>query len=302
MQPTELEKLFAGHPVGRQMADFKRCWVLAFNEFKSAKAELKMLEQSMSFSPKNMPICKVDLYLKLMTSAEQVDSLGSNDTGVEDQFANRFSLMKPIGNLDTRPLFQKSKVNYLATMTAYVGQFVNNLVAEYVKLGYPAASDQGDKIVGIFHAEFGIDNTYERVGDKLYQLSKDFLEWVISEYQSAKSQKYNGNNRLGRAEQAVFDSAHVKRDANGDEELYIKRPKELVNIWLDISFNPGERGKLLWKTGELLRMLPPCVNTRFGDNQAKVIYIGRLPNYEVTDGMQGDLVESRVVDVSGLLS
>jgi hypothetical protein len=301
MQPTELEKLFAGHPVGRQMADFKRSWVLAFNEFKSAKAELKMLEQSMSFAPKNMPICKVDLYLKLMTSAEQVDSLGSDDTGVEDQFANRFSLMRPIGNLDTRPLFQKSKANYLATMTAYVGQFVNKLVAEYVKLGYRSAADQGDRTVGMFHTEFGIDNTYERVGDKLPQFSKDFVEWVISEYKSARSQKYNGNHRLSRAEQSVFDNAHVKRDANGVEELYIKRPSELVKIWLDISFNQSERGKLQWKTGDILRILPPCLNTRFGDNQAKVIYIGRLPSCEGTDDMEGDLTDLRIDDASDLL-
>ena len=257
MSVPEIEKLFSGGPVGRQMNDFKRAWVLLFNEFKTNKSELKMLEQAISFSPKNLPICKVELFLKLFTSAEAVESLVSGDTGVEDQFANRFSLIQPTGNLDARPLFAKSRKRYLDSLTAYVARELNRKVGEYLELGRDGAADKGDKFVIEFHKKHGISRSFERLSTKIKSLCQDHLDWIEAEYLSAVARSGNNFERsLSPVEKAVLDACVVKDEDDGSTGLYVKTAAKILTLWLEVNFNPAERGKLTVKSEQFNAELP----------------------------------------------
>jgi hypothetical protein len=222
----ELEKMADGGPVGRQMTDFKRAWILLFNEFKSAKSELKTLEQSVSFSPKFAPVCKVDTYLKLFASAEGVDSLVSVATGVEDQFANRFSLIQPEGNLDNREEFKRiGRLLYLESLCNYVGVELNRRVDEYLALGRQGAANRGDAFIDEFHKRKGIGNTYKKLSVKLDDLCADFMEWLLSEFVSARH-KLDSQVRGGQipcnTERDVYAACHI-REAKvtfGEDEKY----------------------------------------------------------------------------------
>ena len=257
MSVPEIEKLFSGGPVGRQMNDFKRAWVLLFNEFKTNKSELKMLEQAISFSPKNLPICKVELFLKLFTSAEAVESLVSGDTGVEDQFANRFSLIQPTGNLDARPLFAKSRKRYLDSLTSYVAMELNRKVGEYLELGRDGAADKGDKFVIEFHKKHGIANSFERLSTKIKSLCQDHLDWIEAEYRAAVVRSGNSFGRsLSPVEKAVLDACVVRDEDDGSTGLYVKTAAKILTLWLEVTFNPAERGKLTVKSEAFNAALP----------------------------------------------
>ena len=262
MSVPEIEKVFSGGPVGRQMNDFKRAWVLLFNEFKSNKSELKMLEQSIGFAPKNLPICKVELFLKLFTSAEAVESLVSGATGVEDQFANRFSLIQPTGNLDARPLFASSRKRYLDSLTAYVARELNRKVAEYLELGREGAADKGDKFVIDFHKKYGISNSFERLSTKIKSLCQEHLDWIHAEYASAQSRIGAFGRSMSPTERAVYDAALVKEDEDGSRTLYIKTASKLLTLWLEVSFNAAERGKLTVKSEAFRAGLPEVRKVR----------------------------------------
>ena len=259
----EVEKIFTGGPVGRQLDEFKRSWVLLFNEFKANKSELKMLEQSISFSPKNLPVCTAELYLKLFTSAEAVESLVSEDTGVEDQFANRFSLIQPGGNLDARPLFTKSRKRYLDSVTAYVAGELNRMVDEYIALGRQGAADKGDRAVINFHQKYGISRSFERLSTKIKSLCQDHLGWIEAEYLSAI---YRSGDAFGRAlsptERAVLDASVVKDEDDGSTELYVKTPAKILSLWLEVTFNQAERGKLTVKSEAFNACLPKVTTVR----------------------------------------
>ena len=263
MSVPEIEKVFSGGPVGRQMNDFKRAWVLLFNEFKSNKSELKMLEQSIGFAPKNLPICKVELFLKLFTSAEAVESLVSDATGVEDQFANRFSLIQPTGNLDARPLFASSRKRYLDSLTAYVARELNRKVGEYLELGREGAADKGDKFVIDFHKKYGISNSFERLSTKIKELCQEHLDWIHSEYLSAQSRIGAFGRSMSPTEKAVYDAALVKDGEDGSRTLYIKTAAKILTLWLEVSFNAAERGKLTVKSEAFRASLPEVRKERF---------------------------------------
>lgn len=277
MTTQEIEKVFGGGPVGRQMNEFRRAWILLFNEFKSNKAELKQLEQTIGFSPKNMPVCKAELYLKLFTSAEAVESLVSEHSGVEDQFANRFSLIQAKGNIDNRPVFAKSREHYRQTLTNYIAKRLNDLADEYKALGRREAANRGDEFILDFHRQYGIGNSFERLGTKLKTFAMDYLQWIVAEYLSAREKVAVDSKMLSGTEKAVYSEIIVgKETAIKERDLFIKHPGKMLDLWLESSFNRAERGKVALKSTDLREHLPEFKSRWVKGTKVRCMYVGRL--------------------------
>jgi hypothetical protein len=293
MSASEVERAFSGQPVGATLNSFKRAWVLAIEEFKSVKSELKQLEQQMQFSPKGLPTVTAPLYLKLFLSAERVESLASGESGVEDQFANRFSLVEPEGGrLSERPLFEQSQTSYSKTMTNYVAEYLNRKVEEYRSLGAIGAADKGDAEVKSFHRKHGIGHKFERLSTKLPQLAEQFREWIMSNYRSAKAELDSYNRRsLSKCENEVLQSAMLKDEPNG-QMLYVQRCNKLLAVWLEDSFNQSERGKLHFKQGGIAAALPARKTVYFERNCHKVMFVGCLDKHREVDFDPSDYQEA----------
>lgn len=283
----EVETLMGGGPVGKMMADFKRAWIVWFNEFKTVKSELKMLEQNISFAPKNLPQVKADVYLKIFTSAEAVEALASHDTGVEDQFANRFSAIECAGSIEDRSLFMASKLAYRSALAAYVAKRLNVLVEIYRLMGREGAANRGDEVIGAFHAKNGIGNRYTRLSGALPDLARQHLEWVGQTYLAARAIEnaratYSGR-RLSRTEAAVFEAVMVRRDdpkaMTGPEQVYIRTPTKILDLWLESEFAAAAGGKLKWKSADFRKVLPETDRVRFREvGVQKVRFIGTIEN------------------------
>ena len=277
MTTQEIEKVFGGGPVGRQMNEFRRAWILLFNEFKSNKAELKQLEQTISFSPKNLPVCKADIYLKWFTSAEAVESLVSESTGVEDQFANRFSLIQATGSIDTRPMFTASRGHYRDSLTSYIAKRLNELVAQYVARGRRESENDGDKFIIDFHREFGIANKFDRLGVKLKTMADDYIQWIQTEYLSAMEKSQKNSNTLSVTEKSVLGEIVLgKRSSLGEQEVYLKHPTTILDLWLERTFNRAERGKVAVKSSDLRSHLPAFKAHKLKGLSIYSMYVGRL--------------------------
>ena len=276
MTTQEVEKVFGGGPVGRQMNEFRRAWVLLFNEFKSNKAELKQLEQTISFSPKNLPVCKAEIFLKLFTSAEAVESLVSEASGVEDQFANRFSLIQATGRIDDRPIFTASRERYRESLTNYIAGRLNRLVDSYVAKGRREAANCADRYVIEFHQEFGIGNKFERLSGKLKGLAHDHLQWLASEYLSAKDKSTVSSSTLSSTERRVLSEVVLRKRPLGEQDLLVKQPAAMLDLWLEGSFNRAERGKLTVKTSDIKAHLPPCKPHSVNNLKIRAMHVGRI--------------------------
>lgn len=186
MSTKDIERALEGAPSGINPNDLVRAWVLAVDEFKAAKGELKQLNNRISLAAKNQMRAIVEVFLKLFLSAESVDSLAGSD-GVEAQFADRFSKFAMADGeprLDDRPLFQEhGKMTYRTVIANYAATKLNTGVAKMRELGEVAASKVSDDFLTAFHKEHGIANEHGLLSDHLPEVASDICalinEWAL---------------------------------------------------------------------------------------------------------------------------
>lgn len=238
---TDIERMISGSPSGKTLASFRHAWILAIDEFKTVRSELKQLTESITFAPKNMPACTVELYLKLFLSAEHVEAMGSAHTGIEEQFTNRFSIISASGSIDARPLFTASKYTYKQHLYSYIAGVLNGEVARYVAMGRKAASDAAEEYIKKFHAEHKFGNGVETMDQKVPDLADQFVEWVrgIGCEVVAK----NGSRNLSLIERDVGDCIVVA----SDDRLYLKKSYKLIEMWIEGEFSKSEGGAVRHK-------------------------------------------------------
>lgn len=209
MSVREIEAVFEGKPSGKAAGDFKRSWVLAVNEFKTVKSEIKELENSLPVSAKYQLESRVELYTKLFLSAENVPSL-VGESGVEDQFANRMSLVRGQGSLDSRPLMMKNKGRYFWAVVHYIADRINCLTEKYRALGPEGAAQAGDEYLRCFIAAHGLGHHFERLSASIPRIAADAAEWVRV---MGKCRSYDGAHYLLNPKKALeeFLEAHFDR-------------------------------------------------------------------------------------------
>ena len=260
---SELEKMMSGGPVGRTLDEFVRCWVLAIDEFKGVIREMKQLSTEINYAPKNMPTVKALLYLKLFLSAEHAESLASNDSGIEDQFANRFMYLRLQGCLDSRPLLQESRTHYKLTLVSYFAERLNTIVEEYRALGPVKAADKADQKLRELYEKYAISNTFRRLSDALGDLAEQFITDVIDAYK---------RNDVSRAtEFQKFARPYVEEVTN--HGLCLRSPKKVLEKWINTDFNRAGGGKLLYKQDQIIAAIGEIKGIRHGDSTFKGLVI-----------------------------
>ena len=238
---TDIERMVSGSPSGKTLAAFRHAWILAIDEFKTVRSELKQLTESITFAPKNMPACSVELYLKLFLSAEHVEAMGSDHTGIEEQFSNRFSVIAASGSIDARPLFASSKYTYKQHLYAHIAKVLNGEVARYVAMGRKASSDAAEGYIKEFHATHRFGDGVSTMNQKVPELAAQFVEWVRGV--GCEVVAKNGSRGLSPIERDVGQSILVA----ADDKLYLKKSYKLIEMWIDDEFSKSEGGAVRHK-------------------------------------------------------
>jgi hypothetical protein len=169
-------------------------------------------------------------------------------------------------------------------MINYVADYLKRKVEEYRSLGALGAADRGDAGVEAFHQKHGIGHKFERLSTKLPQLAEQFREWILGNYLSAKAETelYSHRRSLSKCENEVLQSALIKDEPHG-QMLYVKRQNKLLAAWLEDAFNQSERGKLLFKQGDIIAALPARKTVRFEHESYKVMFVGCLELHREMD-------------------
>lgn len=180
---AEIEKAIAGAPVGLSLTDTLRSWILFVDEFKAASSELKLLNSTISLSPKNQLRCRVQLYTKLFSSAENVRSLVGE--GVEAQFNNRFAYLSPSTHdqkLEDRSLFKESgKATYVGALVSYVAEYLNAGTDRLRAMGYTESSKTADNFIEAYQSERRLNMTFGNLDDSVDDLVGE-IRHCLSEY------------------------------------------------------------------------------------------------------------------------
>ncbi len=209
----EIEAMLEGKAVGRNTADFKRAMILAVDEFKTVKSEIKRLGSYIELAPKFQLTTRVEIFTKLFLSAESVGSL-VGESGVEDQFANRMSLLTGSATLNGRAVYQANKAKYFWAVTAYVAQVLNRLIGEYQALGREGSELRADKYLDAFIGRHGLDQYFERLSDSYQSIAEPAVEWIRA---TKMTQSYGGHEYITHANKAFNDflNEHYDRSEIG---------------------------------------------------------------------------------------
>lgn len=228
MSVKEIEGIFEGKPAGRRPEDFKRSFVIAIDEFKTVKSEIKQLQSTMELAPKFGFTCTVEIFTKLFTSAENVASL-VGEHGVEDQFANRMSIIEGRGSITTRPLFDANKPAYVAAIEAYIASRFNTLIDEYVSLGIVEAQKKADVVISEFLEVNGLGNKVSRLSANLDEIATYAVKWIRS----------NKANNI-----CVHEGLE-----------YLVHPGSCVEAWISENIDHSEKSTISKKKTEIYRVM-----------------------------------------------
>lgn len=225
MSVKEIEGVFEGKAAGKAPENFKRALVLVVDEFKTVKSELKQLQNTIPLAPKFQLQSTVEIYAKLFLSAENVGSL-VGDSGVEDQFANRFSVILGKNTLDGRPVYEKSHSKYYRSILVYVAQTLNHLIGEYQALGREGAENRASLYLNAFIGRHGLGVHFSRLSDSIDEIARGCVAWVREKH------RYDSHDNY-------FRDTDDPRSLRG-ELVYLMNAGKIVGEYLDETFDKSE--------------------------------------------------------------
>lgn len=254
----EIEAAYEGKAVGASPTDFIHAWILAIDEFKNVKSEVKQLNNTIMLSPKYQLKGKAPVYFKLFTSAEDVSSLTGSE-GIESQFAKRFSYFNPAGgDLDDRDVFnQLGNGLYRKALSAGIAEIINTKVAEYRAMGVDNAQKAASDILYQFNCEHSIANHFDSIESSVDDHATDLRELLLA------YGKWFGSGEIGIPSKLITtlpDALQRKFKNNieigylgGAKVVLLSRPADVVKAWLNERVDRGQIAKISYKTGDIIR-------------------------------------------------
>lgn len=250
MSVKEIEAVFEGKPAGRTPEDFKRAMVLAVDEFKTVKSELKQLQSEIHLAPKYQLTARVEIFTKLFLSAESVGSL-VGENGVEDQFANRMSMITGTGTLNGRAVYDADPGKYYRAVRSYVAGELNRLISIYKALGPEGAEKRADRYLNAFIGRHGLDQHFERLSASYPEIARQAVDWI----RTARPMRHEGGHD------------------------YITHANKLLEDFLQEHYTASEIGTLRRRKTEIMAFMSEDgrgpINRRIGGRQVKALQLKR---------------------------
>lgn len=264
----EVGKMLVGAPVGKSPNAFLHAWVVGFDEFKFASADLKRLNSKLTLSPKHQMEATVQLFTKLYLSAETVESLVAD--GVEAQFNNRISYLRPSneGKLTSRKVFNEAGPSrYLSAVAQYAAHVIDSWARHMRRIGRQAAEQEALAFIKDYHAAHKLSDRFGELEDGQQQHVEQLRELcsVIAHQKSGDgdfAHSYSSNAlRQYPTPLVQAISSHVRpvyfRNADGlwYHGVQVKNPSSVVKSYLNHTLDKALAAKLRYKAPELVRKL-----------------------------------------------
>jgi len=312
----EIEAAFEGKPVGVDASMLIGAWVMWVDELKSVKSELKQLNNNITASPKNQLRFKADLFTKLFTSAEGVESLGSS-SGVEAQFAERFShYTVPTGRLEDRDVFKEvGKLTYRRVVTDYAAARLNAGVDAMTALGKDGAANAADRWLDEWHTRTGIGHAYGLLEDSVPGIAAE-IEVMIRDWGRRSINEVAGTGYLDKTPGAVASllAMHTSvvagsqhKSAPAETMVVLRSPVAFIKAWINAYRDPSERTLLSYKARQIadsIGIRTPSKVVRYYDEaglevKGKFLLISMQSPEERKDWLDRMVGDSNVIPFKG---
>ena len=227
LSESEIKLAMNNAPLAIHQTDFIRKYILFVEEFKTINSEMKQLENNISIAAKFEQTAIVEVFSKIFFSAEDVSSLLTS-SGIEDQFANRFSAIfinKNMINLNERGLFRKiGKAQYMQHICSYTCDQLNHIINTYRKMSKTDAELKASNFLQNFHQKYAIDHQADRLSQSITTIADTFLSYL------------HQHNLL----------------IEKDNKFYLQAPEKNFSNWLVTQYAENEAKTLSYKAKEIL--------------------------------------------------
>ena len=218
----ELKKILAGGPSGKSSYDFINAIVLIIDEFSDLKKEVKQLESQIQISPKNELSFTAMLYTKMFFSADGNSKLETS-SGVDAQFANRFSKMKYTGDISQRQVYLKyGSDTYHNVCTEYLATFFHTAFSQLIEDGEDLAIKKSEKVVNAFHKKYGLANHALKLEDGLREIHTELKQIIL---------RHGGIQKSNSSAMEKCFNNNVMRCDKG--RIIVKRPITIITAYIN---------------------------------------------------------------------
>lgn len=256
---SDVERMIEGGPSGKTPEMFKRKIVLNLNEVKSIKREIKELESTLTMTPKFQMTTTVDLYAKILWSADNIPSL-IGEEGVEDQLANRINMFDETatGSIHNRKLFNEvGAAVYFDNLVYYIRDTLNGMISDYIAMGRGGSERNAQQWLNEFHAEYNVGRNHGLLSDALPRMAESLVADIKG---------------------VVFHEQQGIGVRNEGDNWFISSPKKFVNDWIRRTYSQSEIGMHVPKVDDLLRLISAdgsgkATPTRIGGSLVRALRI-----------------------------
>jgi len=238
----------------------RNSFVMILDEFNNFSSEMKKLSHDFKFAPKFGMTEKVELYLKILMSAEKSPSFSD---GVDPQIVNRVMVMDIEDNeankLTDREIYKKhGNAKYMSALERYAYLKLTKYISEYLSMEKFEAHKKADM------ASSETLNKYKMSGVlNLNDETKSVINEAISDI--LNSNEMTLNPRFRSIRNNIIEINSGVHSGN----IFIKQPKRTLEIIIKESVSESEYKKMKWK----LSNIADIVNI-LSDNRSKTISIG----------------------------
>jgi hypothetical protein len=228
----------------------RNSFAMFVDEFKVFQKEMKELGHTFSIAPKYGMREEVEVYLKILMSAEESISFSG---AVDDQIKNRVMVWKDIDSpsLDSRDIFNKHGAGkYKSALMVYVSNRLRARIDEYLKMPKFKAQHLADSRVIAYRDNYRLQA--ENIEDKILETVRNEVYDII-------------NNPTQQVPYA--NNIHHIDNGKYSGKVLIKKPDRTIQDILRTTLSDSEYKKVKYKLNSISSIFKV-------DSSSKVIKIG----------------------------
>jgi hypothetical protein len=256
----EIENAMEGKPVGISRFAMIDQFALVVDEFKQVRSEIKLLDNTLTASPKNEMRFTAPLYAKIFMSAETVPSL-VGEAGVETQFANRICYIRGKGSLAERQMFRsKGAIVYMKAVREYARVKLMEGVERLTALGAIGAAKEADDWLEAFHEEHGLGKQFSALNNTVDEIAAVISDAFISVCTAMD------DDPVLRPSDAVasnvpskfkwlLDECFEPVRWQGEPVYLVSKLSKLCDAWIEGTYDKSEIAKVRYKRAEIATLV-----------------------------------------------
>jgi len=226
----------------------RNSFVMILDEFNNFSSEMKKLSHDFKFAPKFGMTEKVELYLKLLMSAEKSPSFSG---GVDDQIVNRVMVMdiddREVTKLTDREIYKKhGNAKYMSALERYAYLKLTKRLSEYLSLEKFEAHKQADTRVNQALVKYKM-NDVVNLNDETKSIINEEIKNILNMSDIELTPKHRD---IKRNLIELSSGAYA-----GTGNIFIKQPKRTIEAILKLSVSESDYKKMKWKLSDLSSIL-----------------------------------------------